>query len=270
MEEKANSRKSPSCWKTCFLVILIAFGLLELSAAILKTNFGSGRLWAFVSPQEGAGLKEGYSDLLPGYEETVWGQTDREGRAVNPRENPGEKSLEEGTERKKEDEKQVKVYIGGDEILFPDAPPLLMDGRVMVPLRPVLESRYVQSRVSWLGKNRQAAIFDQKDRCLLFTADADTYLIVEPSGKQTEIPLDVPAVIRQGRTYLPLRALLETFSYKVEWNGASRRVNIQDTYPSWRKLLPAAEWEAALDAWRRQEEEGCLSCIIQSYLTKEA
>lgn len=38
----------------------------------------------------------------------------------------------------------------------------------------------------------------------------------------TEIPNDAAAVIRDGRTYLPIRAVLEALDATVGWNGSVR------------------------------------------------
>ncbi|MEA4892963.1 MAG: copper amine oxidase N-terminal domain-containing protein [Peptococcaceae bacterium] len=281
-------------WKKSFLFFGVTLPCLFLLAAALCTWWGNDSyLWAAAEPAaEGMGEEgEEAEFVLPGYEETVWGRTDEAGRAI-PGENRREEAWEsekaaeesaeepvegsagqaEKTERKTEREKaadaadKVRIYIGGDEILFPDAIPRIVKDRVMVPLRPVFESRYVQSRVLWLPDSRQAAVFDQKGRCLLFTVDAGAYQILT-KGEEEEIrKLDCPAVIRDGRFYLPLRALLETLAYKVQWNGASRRADIQDTYPGWRKLLPAQEWAAELAAWQEQMKEGCIPCYVKPYL----
>ena len=241
----AGRKKLPDLlgWLAALLAVLALF--LLPAAALCSWWWPDSCLWA-LSP----------AVTLPGYEDTVWGETDDAGRAVptQPAEPGGQAAG------------AARVYIGGDRIEFPDAPPLISQGRVMVPMRQVFESNYVQCRVLWLAESRQAAVFDQKGRCLLFTADAGEYQILQKDVPAESRPLDAPAMISQGRIYLPLRALLETFSYKVEWNERSRRVDIQDGYPAWRKLLPPEEWAKELKIWEEQLKEGCLPCYIKPYL----
>lgn len=259
----AGRKKLPDLlgWLAALLAVLALF--LLPAAALCGWWWPDSCLWAS-SP----------AVTLPGYEDTVWGETDDAGRAVptQPAE-PGGQAAESGVGAallpeagQAEAAGAARVYIGGDRIEFSDAPPLISRGRVMVPMRQVFESNYVQCRVLWLSESRQAAVFDQKGRCLLFTAGAGEYQILQKDVPAESRPLDAPAMISQGRIYLPLRALLETFSYKVEWNERSRRVDIQDGYPAWRKLLPPEEWAKELKIWEEQLKEGCLPCYIKPYL----
>ena len=41
-----------------------------------------------------------------------------------------------------------------------------------------------------------------------------------------EIPLDSPAFIESGRTFLPLRFVSENLGAKVRWNGKHKRITI--------------------------------------------
>ena len=160
------------------------------------------------------------------------------------------------SERAKERAKDgIRLKIGGNQIAFPDQLPVIEDGRVLVPMRPVLESVYVQCRVRWDAEEGKAIILDQGGREVIFVPGQDSYTIITAEGATRSYPLDVPAQIIEGRVMLPLRALLETFRYKIEWWGDELLILAYDTYPSWRKLMSA-------DAWQKALEEDCVPCAL--------
>ena len=149
----------------------------------------------------------------------------------------------------------IRLKIGGNQIEFPDQKPVIEEGRVLVPMRPVLESAYVQCRVVWDGDAGRATIRDQGGREVVFVPGQHSYTIVNASGVRKDYPLDVAPKILDGRVMLPLRVLLETFRYKVEWYADEQLILAYDTYPSWRKLLKPEEWQKAL-------EEDCVPCAL--------
>ncbi len=218
----------------------------QLAAADVNGESGT----AIEANQErGASAEAG--QLLPGYENTVWGVTAADGQAVSgltPRmaeELAGARRAGQG----------IRVRVDGQEVDFPDRQPLLEKGRVLVPLRALLESEYVQCRVSWQEENRQAVVTDQKGRQVIFRPGESSYEVIEAGGQTGGYPLDVPAMMKEGRVYLPLRVLLETFAYKVAWLEPEQLVDIQDTYPGWRRLLPP-------DSWKQLLAEGCEPCAL--------
>ncbi len=186
---------------------------------------------------------------LPGYENTVWGVTAEDGQAVSGL------TPQKAAELAQESRQGIRVRVGGQEVAFPDQLPLLEKGRVLVPLRPLLESEYVQCRVSWQEEDRQAVVTDQKGRQVIFRPGESSYRVMGEGAEARDYPLDVPALLQEGRVFLPLRVLLETFAYKVAWLEAEQLVDIQDTYPGWRRLLPPEEWKRVL-------AEDCKPCAL--------
>jgi hypothetical protein len=100
--------------------------------------------------------------------------------------------------------------------------------------------------VVWEEESQQAVVTDQRGWRIIFRPGESSYTVIDAAGGERIRPLDVPALMREGRVFLPLRVLLETFSYKVDWLSWDRMVDIQDTYPGWRQLIPPAEWKKAL------------------------
>lgn len=90
-------------------------------------------------------------------------------------------------------------------------PYLTSAGRTMMPVRVCLDS--IGCEVDWDGKSST-----------VFTRKGETKVDI-PVGKETiyvnekAVPVDVGAVLKNGRTYLPLRAVLEAYGYQVDWDG---------------------------------------------------
>ena len=77
-----------------------------------------------------------------------------------------------------------------------------------------------------LGYNAETQIvYLRKEGATVEIPVGERYILI--NGKKTEI--DTEAVIIQGRTYLPIRAVAETFGYKVYWRSVSKDVYIYDT-----------------------------------------
>ena len=99
-----------------------------------------------------------------------------------------------------------------------DVPPIIQNGRTLVPLRAIFEAMGAQ--VGW----------DQATRTVT-SHRGDTTIILAIGSTQPTVngklwPLDVPAQIMQDRTLAPLRFVGEAFGGTVDWDQATRTVNI--------------------------------------------
>ena len=186
---------------------------------------------------------------LPGYENTKRGVTGPDGRVISGY--TWEMYYENQLEQAKSG---IRVIVDGKQLEFPDGKPTVVDGRVLVPLRPVFESTKVQCRVSWDDEKREATILDQRGRKTVVGIGDTHYTVAMPEGGERTYSLDVPATIIEGRVMLPLRAILENFQFRVDWQEASKTIYVMDRLPSWRKLLSAEEWSAAL-------KDDCVPCL---------
>jgi len=111
---------------------------------------------------------------------------------------------------------QVTVEIDGEIVVFSGQQPVIIEGRVLVPVRGVFEK--LGYTVKW-DQQRQSAELSNKDNTviitvgeLFFTTNEDTYTLA------------VPAQAINGRTMLPFRALLESVGCGVIWDGSRRAV----------------------------------------------
>ncbi len=119
-------------------------------------------------------------------------------------------------------EKEISVYLDGKKLAF-DVLPEIVNSRTMVPMRKIFEE--MGAEVSWNGANRSinATCGNLKIRMAI---DSN---ILQVNSK--EFKLDQPPQIKDSRTLVPLRAVAEAFSAKVDWDGNKRRVDIYSKYP---------------------------------------
>lgn len=94
----------------------------------------------------------------------------------------------------------ISVTVDGRALTF-DQPPLMQDGRVLVPLRGIFEA--LGAEVQWEAATRTVRARSQKSQMVL------------PLGSRTAtvdgrtVNLDVPASVVGGRTVVPLRFVAE-------------------------------------------------------------
>ncbi len=113
---------------------------------------------------------------------------------------------------------QIGVQINGNSVVFQDAQPKMQDGRVLVPLRAVLEAMRID-----VG-------FDPDTNVITAENDGKTVKLRLNSREATVngrlVYLDVPAQAVNGRTFIPLRFFGEAFGAEVKWRGYDEQVLI--------------------------------------------
>ena len=115
---------------------------------------------------------------------------------------------------------EIKVKID-DEIIKCDTEPLLIEGRTLVPIRAIAER--MGYTVSWEPENQIVRLTDKHGGTEIAFAVG---LPLAVKNASEDIELDVPPVIYEGRTYLPLRAVAEAMDAKVNWNSGERTAEI--------------------------------------------
>ena len=116
---------------------------------------------------------------------------------------------------------EVGVTINGVPIVFDDdsgRPFIDAAGRTQVPFRKTLE--LYGCTVSW--DNAARAAVATRDGRTVRVPIGQPYLLID--GVRT--PIDTTAVLLNGRTYLPIRAVLEAFGAQVSWDDDARCVVI--------------------------------------------
>lgn len=123
------------------------------------------------------------------------------------------------TPEAKGDKKAITILVNGKEVKT-DSPAFIKDGRTMVPVRFISEA--LGLKVDWDQATRTVTV-DEGAKAMKLTIGSKK--IVRADGKETAI--DVPAMIKGGRTMVPIRAIGELSGAKVDWNAANREVIIQ-------------------------------------------
>lgn len=111
----------------------------------------------------------------------------------------------------------VALVINGSPVRA-DVPPRIISGRTLVPIRIVSEN--LGARVDWDPADRSVAIQRGQRRVHLTVGEPEAYI------DQQAVTLDVPPVILDGRTMVPLRFVGEALGAHVDWDEASRTVTV--------------------------------------------
>ena len=110
-----------------------------------------------------------------------------------------------------------KLYKGEEEVTL-DVPAQIIGDRTMVPLRAIFEA--LGADVLWNAENRSITS-TLGDVTIVITIDRK---VMYKNG--AEVLLDVPAQIVSDRTLVPVRAISESFGYKVDWDAKTHGVTI--------------------------------------------
>lgn len=114
-------------------------------------------------------------------------------------------------------EDDISVFINATEVQF-DVPPVIVEGRTLVPLRAIFEA--LGASVEWNNETR-SVLSERAGSAVSLTVGSNVMTV-----NGTQKILDVPAQIIQDRTLVPVRAISEAFECEVEWDNATRSVQI--------------------------------------------
>ena len=115
----------------------------------------------------------------------------------------------------------ITVTYNGQPIYF-DVQPQMVNNRVMVPMRAIFE-RFGMN-VSWMPETREIFAIGAS-RAIGMTIGSYRML-----KNGTSLYIDVPPMILNNRTLVPLRAVAESLDIDVQWNGNSRTVTMKDEF----------------------------------------
>jgi copper amine oxidase-like protein len=111
------------------------------------------------------------------------------------------------------------VQVNGEPVRFPYAQPTQVAGRVMVPLRGVLE-RLGADRIDWRPQTQEVFVSGVGGDIILRIGERTATV----GGRQ--VALDVPPLILQQTTMVPLRFVSENLGARVDWMPATQTVYI--------------------------------------------
>ncbi|MFC4777252.1 copper amine oxidase N-terminal domain-containing protein [Paenibacillus sp. GCM10023252] len=116
--------------------------------------------------------------------------------------------------------KEIKITYNGYAFI-PETAPFNVNGTVYLPVRDV--SVLLGARVTWNNQLRRVTIQYPEKLITLVPGATEATM----NGKKSK--LTAPVLIKQGRTYIPLRFLSEALGANIAWNGTTRTVSITQT-----------------------------------------
>lgn len=116
------------------------------------------------------------------------------------------------------EEKVVTVELNGETMAF-DVNPIIVEGRVLVPLRAIFEK--LGAAVNWDDETQTVSSFKGTTSVVLQIGTPTIFI-----GNEAKA-LDVPAQLVNSRTLVPLRAVSEAFGAEVGWSEAEWKVTIK-------------------------------------------
>ena len=111
------------------------------------------------------------------------------------------------------------VTLDEDFVVFEDAEPFVMENRTFVPFRAILEK--AGAKVEW-DKEAKKVTAELDGKKVEMTIGNKTILV---DGKEVE--LDVAPLIKDNRTYIPLRGAFEGLGYEVEFEKDDNLYSIE-------------------------------------------
>ena len=152
--------------------------------------------------------------------------------------------------------KEINVVADGKTVAFKDAKPYVdQNGRTMVPLRPVADAMGID--VEWDRRTKTAVFSDTYDpgiegfgydingkavygkivyMSLSFQVNEEKVEmfanVKKVNGEMTMIAdrfqMDTKPVVKDGRTYAPLRYMVQSFGYDVGWEKENSTVTVKN------------------------------------------
>jgi Copper amine oxidase N-terminal domain/Cysteine-rich secretory protein family/Viral BACON domain len=120
--------------------------------------------------------------------------------------------------------KMVELWIGSDimrvngETIRLDAPPTIVSGRTVVPVRAISEA--FGAKVSWDGNEKKVTITLGTSYIEMWVNSATAF------ADYQKVTIDPPPMIISGRTFVPFRFIGEALGATVSWDGDERKVTL--------------------------------------------
>ena len=97
----------------------------------------------------------------------------------------------------------------GRENIPLDAAPIIRDGRTLLPIRHVVEA--LGGEVKWDPEEQKISLYYESHSVIMYVSEAGAFV----DGRF--VLLDVPPVIENNRTLVPVRFVIESLGCEVEW-----------------------------------------------------
>ncbi|HYF79359.1 MAG TPA: ABC transporter substrate-binding protein [Symbiobacteriaceae bacterium] len=117
------------------------------------------------------------------------------------------------------------ILLNGRPMALPaDQRPLIVQGRTLVPMRALFEA--LGATITW-DQATQTVTAIKGETVVDLTVDAPEAVVGDRS-----VPIDPPAQLIGGRTYVPLRAVVDLLGARIGWDGETATIRITDRRPA--------------------------------------
>lgn len=118
----------------------------------------------------------------------------------------------------------ISVQLNGAPVAFTDAAPEITSDRTFLPFRAVLEA--LGAEVGY--DSETSTVSAKRDGVDLSMVLGQNTATVTEDGQTRTVEMDVTPYVKNGRTYVPVRFVAETFGCNVGWDADDRTVIIAD------------------------------------------
>ncbi|HAL63815.1 MAG TPA: hypothetical protein DCO93_05165 [Clostridiales bacterium] len=112
---------------------------------------------------------------------------------------------------------EITVKVNGEKLSF-NSPPIIMESRTLVQIRPIAEAMGLEIEYEPVGE--KVILSDGKAE-VRFAVGSDISYI---NGKRKD--MDVKMVVKDDYTFIPVRYLAEPFGYEINYEEDTQAVNI--------------------------------------------
>ncbi|MBP1930588.1 N-acetylmuramoyl-L-alanine amidase family protein [Ammoniphilus resinae] len=115
----------------------------------------------------------------------------------------------------------IQLVVEGKSIQT-DVAPTLVENRTFVPIRVVATN--LNATVQWIEKEKKIEITDSANHITMVVGDKMALV------NSQEVQMDVPPIVKEGRTLVPLRFVGESLGTNVGWEPNTKTVLINKFY----------------------------------------
>jgi hypothetical protein len=112
------------------------------------------------------------------------------------------------------------TFVSGSNPYLSESPAFVEGGRTFLGVRDM--GTAINAAIEW-DQDSQTATLNKDGVVVRVTVGASAITLVK-NGVTTEVPIDAPAQNKDGRVYLPFRAVLEAFGYDVTWDQSTQSI----------------------------------------------
>ena len=119
----------------------------------------------------------------------------------------------------------ANVYINDQLVSYSDQTPIIIDSRTYVPIRDVFEAAGFD--VDWDAETKAVTLSNDYHNISLYT-QTNSMLSMDTNFKLRYKKLENPIQIVNSRTLLPLREILESANYSLDWDAETKSAKVTD------------------------------------------